>query len=88
MRDLLGRAHRHQPAAVFAALGAEVDDPVGHLDHIEVVLDHDQRVAGLEQLAERREQLRDVVEVQARGRLVEDVEQPLAADATTDAPRS
>src|SRR6185503_12469108 len=38
-----------------------------------------QRVPLLEQLAERAEQLRDVVEVQARGRLVEHVEQPLAA---------
>ena len=38
-----------------------------------------QRVAGLEQLAERGEQLGDVVEVQARRRLVEDVQQALAA---------
>jgi hypothetical protein len=52
------------------------------------VLDDEQRVAGLEQLAERREQLRDVVEVQAGRRLVEDVEQPLARRATTGAPRS
>mgnify|MGYP003694175915 CR=1 FL=1 len=38
-----------------------------------------ERVAGLEQLAERGEQLRDVVEMQAGRRLVEDVEQALAA---------
>ena len=46
---------------------------------VEVVLDDHERVARLEQLAERREQLRDVVEMQPGGRLVEDVEQPLAA---------
>ena len=73
---------------LFAAFGTEIDDPVGDLDHVEVVLDDHQRVAGFEQLAERGEQLGDVVEVQAGGRLVEDVEQPLAARATTGAPRS
>ena len=43
------------------------------------MLDDDQRAAGLEQLLERRQQLRDVVEVQAGRRLVEDVELTLAA---------
>ena len=43
------------------------------------LLDHQQRVPGLEQLPERGEQLGDVVEMQAGGRLVEDVEQALAA---------
>ncbi len=53
---------------------------VGGLDHVEVVLDDEQRVSGLDQLAERRQQLGDVVEVQAGGRLVEDVEQAVAAE--------
>ena len=69
--DLLRRAGRDQPAAGLAALGPEVDDPVGGADDVEVVLDDDQRVARVEQPPERAEQLRDVVEVQARGRLVE-----------------
>ncbi len=60
-----------QRAAGVAALGAEVDDPVGGADHVEVVLDHHQRVPGGEQPAERLEQLGDVVEMQAGGRLVE-----------------
>ena len=58
-------------AAGVAAFGPEIDDPVGGADHVEVVLDDDQRMAGREQLAERAQQLRDVVEVQAGGRLVE-----------------
>ena len=41
LRDLLGRADRDDLAARLAALGAEVDEPVGLLDHVEVVLDHE-----------------------------------------------
>ena len=54
--------------------GPEVDDPVGGADDVEVVLDHDERVAGGEQLAEGAQQLRDVVEVEAGGGLVEQEE--------------
>ena len=57
-----------------AGLGAQVDDPVGRLDHVEVVLDDDDRVAQVDQAVEHVEQLADVVEVQAGRRLVEDVE--------------
>ena len=88
LRDLLRRADRDDLAAGLAAFGPEIDDVVGGLDDVEVVLDDEQRVPGLEQLPERRQQLGDVVEVQAGRRLVEDVEQPLAADATTGARRS
>ena len=79
LRDLLRRAGGDDRPAVFPAFRAEVDDVVGRLDDVEVVLDDEQRVPGFEQLPERRQQLRDVVEVQAGGRLVEDVEQALAA---------
>ena len=61
-------------AAAGAGLGAEVDDPVGRLDHVQVVLDHDDRVAQVHQPVEHVEQLVNVVEVQAGGRLVEEVE--------------
>src|SRR6185437_745836 len=39
--DLLRGARRHHGTAAGPALGAEVDDPVRGLDHVEVVLDHD-----------------------------------------------
>src|SRR6185436_14482361 len=58
-------------AAGVAPLRSQVDDPVGGADDVEVVLDHDQRMPGEEELAEGAHQLRHVVEVQARGRLVE-----------------
>ena len=61
-------------AAARAALRTEVDDPVGGLDHVEVVLDHDDRVAVVAQPVQHGEQQLDVVEVQAGRRLVEDVE--------------
>ena len=64
----------------LAALGAEVDDPVGLLDHVEVVLDHEHRVARVDQPLQHLEQLLDVGEVQAGRRLVEDVERPAGRD--------
>ena len=69
---LVRRAGGNDLAARLAAFGAEVDDPVGGADHVEVVLDHEQRMARGEQPLERAEQLRDVVEVQAGRRLVEE----------------
>ena len=47
---------------------------VGGLDDVEVVLDHDDGVAGIDQPVENTEQLRHVVEVQTGRRLVQDVE--------------
>ncbi len=88
LSDLLGRSGGHNRATVLAAFRTEIDDVVGGLDHVEIVLDDQQRVAGLEQFPERGQQLRDVVEVQAGRRLVEDIEQTFAAVATTGARRS
>jgi hypothetical protein len=68
---VVGRAGAHHLAAGLAAFGAEVDDPVGGADHVEVVLDHQQRMPGVQQLAQRAHQLGDVVEVQPGGGLVE-----------------
>ena len=79
LRHLLGIASGDNRAAVFPAFGSEVHDEVGGLDHVEIVLDHEQRVSRFEQLAESGQQLGDVVEMQTGGRLVEDVEQAFAA---------
>src|SRR5690606_7001037 len=76
--DLLGRAGGHDHATLLAPLGPEVDDPVRRLDDVQIVLDHQQAVPGLDLLPERGQQLRDVVEVQTGGRLVEDVQDPVA----------
>ena len=46
---LLGRALGDDPASAVATLGTHVDDPVGVLDDVEVVLDDDHRVALVDQ---------------------------------------
>jgi hypothetical protein len=68
------RAHAESRAAAGAAFGAHVDHPVGGLDHVQVVLDDDDGVAGVAQLVQHLQQQLDVVEVQAGGGLVQDVE--------------
>src|ERR1700722_2289130 len=72
--NLLGRAGGDDFAALIAAFRAEVDEPVGGFDHIEIVLNDDERRAGFEKLAECGEKFCDIVKVEAGCRLVEDVE--------------
>src|SRR5947209_10198453 len=73
-RDLFGRAGGDDLPALVAAFGTEVDHVVGGLDHVEVVLDHQHRVAHRHEPRQHVEQLVDVREVQARRGLVEHVE--------------
>ena len=56
VHDLPGRSLGDHPAAAFAAFRAEVDEPVGSGDHVEVVLDHHQGVVGAKELLEGSEQ--------------------------------
>ncbi len=72
--DLLGGAVGHDRSAAVAALGTHVEHAVGHLDDVEVVLDDQHRVSGVDQTLEHVDELAHVLEVQARGGLVEDVE--------------
>src|SRR5262249_35165760 len=74
--DLLGRTLRDDSPAAGAALRTEVDHPVSGLDDVEVVLDHDHRVAVVAQAVQHREQHFDVVEMQSRRGLVQDVQRP------------
>src|SRR5690606_28150444 len=72
--DVVDGAGDDEFAAAVAAFGAEVEDPVGGLDHLQIVLDDDHGVALVDELVEDFEELGDVVEVEAGGGLVEDVE--------------
>src|SRR6195256_4895696 len=72
--DVFGRAPGDDFAAAVAAFGAEVDDPVGGFYHFEIVLDDHDGVALRYQLVQHFQQFLDVVEMQAGGRLVQDVE--------------
>src|SRR3954470_10487693 len=72
-----GCALEDDPAAVVAGAGAEVDDPVGVRHDRLVVLDDDDRLAGVDEPVEQAEQLLDVGEMEAAGRLVENVDAAL-----------
>src|SRR5580700_6947281 len=74
-----GCALEDDPAAVVASAGAEVDDPVGVRHDRLVVLDDDDRLAGVDEPVEQAEQLLDVGEVQAGGRLVQYIDTTAAA---------
>jgi hypothetical protein len=73
-RDDLRRAGRHHFATSVAALRAKVDDVVRDLDHVEVVLDKQHCMAGINEAIQRSQQPLDIGQVQTRGRLVEDVD--------------
>ena len=76
--DLFGGAHGDDLAASAAAFGAHVDDPVGGFDDVEVVLDDEEGAAAFDEFAEGGEEFGNVVEVEAGGGLVEDVESAAA----------
>ncbi len=69
--DVLRRADRYNLPALVAGVGAEINDPVGGLHHVEVVLDDQHRVAGIHKPLEDLEQHAHVVKVQPGRRLVE-----------------
>src|ERR671918_895882 len=75
-RDLLRRPRCDNAASSGAALRSEIDDVIRRLDDIEVVLDHNHRVSSIDQAVKHTEELRDIVEMQPGGRLVEYVEGP------------
>ncbi len=70
-RHLLRRPLGHNFPAVFAALGAKIDEPVGIANYVEIMFDDDDGVSQIGQPMQHVEQLFDIVEMKARGRLVE-----------------
>ena len=59
-------------SAAFAALGAEVDDPVGGGDQVEVVLYDQHRVAALDQALQHPDQAPHIRHVQSDRWLLEE----------------
>ena len=70
MGDLLRWTGCHHITAGIAALGTQIDDPVGGFDDIHIVLDHQHRVSAVDQTLQRGQQRADVGEMQAGGGLV------------------
>ncbi len=72
MRSFLGGSRGNDRASGVAALRSEVDEPVGVLDHVEVVLDDDDAGASIEQSLKGLEQDTNVLEVESGGGLIEE----------------
>src|SRR5690349_7332341 len=72
--NLLGRALRDDLSAMLAALGTQIDEPVGGFDDVQIVFDDQQRVARGPEFKEDFEEFCDIVEMQAGGGFVENVE--------------
>src|SRR6185503_17400863 len=68
--DLRRGSNSNYLTAAIAALGTEIDDVVGALDHFQVMLDDDDRMALVDEFVERPEQALDVVKVETGGRFV------------------
>ncbi len=68
--DVFGRAGGDDLTAFVAAVGTEIDNPVGGFDHFHVVLDDDDGVAGVDQLVQHFEQFFNVFEMQPGCRFV------------------
>src|SRR5690606_6211560 len=68
----------HDLPAGRASFGADIDDPVGRLDDIQVVLDDHDGVAAVDEAVQDFQELGDIVEMQAGRGLVKDVKGPAA----------
>jgi hypothetical protein len=75
-RNLLRCAGDDDLPTAIATLRPQVNNVVGTLDHVEVMLDDDNGVSRRYQPIEHVEQLANIVEMKPRGRLVEHIERP------------
>src|SRR5687768_11931727 len=64
--DVLRSAGEDDLPSLVAAFWTEIDDPVGRLDDLEIMLDHHDGIPLVDKLVQHFEQLPHVVEVQAR----------------------
>ena len=71
--ELLRRASRYDLAAAGATFGTQVDQVIAGLDDVEIVFDHNHRVALVDQPAEHGQEPANVLEVKARRWFIEDV---------------
>src|SRR3984957_4285692 len=72
--DLLGSSESYHAAALFAAFGAHVDDPVGGFDHIQLMFNHNDSIAQIHQALEHVKKPLHILEVQTCGGFIQDVE--------------
>ena len=77
LEQFLRRAFEHDRAAFAAAFGTHVNDPIGVLDDVQIVLDDNDRVARVHEAVDDLHEVTDIGHVQARGRFVHDVDTAL-----------
>jgi hypothetical protein len=70
--DLFGSAFGDDASTASAAFRAEIDEPVGFGDEVEVMFDDDDGVAGIDEALEDLDETADVLEVEADGGFFED----------------
>ena len=70
--DLFGRAERDNLSTFVPAFRSEIDNVVGTLDDLEIVLDDHKRMSLVEELIKGPKQPLDIMEVQPGGGLIED----------------
>ncbi len=73
MHQAVERAGKHDAAALLACAKPEIDDVIGDLDHVGVVLDHQDGVSLIPQLPEDVDEPEVVARVQADRWLIEHV---------------
>ena len=81
--DLLRRSACDDQTAAGAAFGTHIDHPVGRFDDVEVMLDHDHRVAGVDQPVQHLQQVLHIGEMQAGRRFVKDIDRAPGGDTHT-----
>ena len=79
--DVLRRSCRNNKSAATTAFRAQIDQPVGTLDHIDVVFYDQNGVSCVYQRLKGRQKLPEVIEVQPGRGFVKDVQHPLLAVA-------
>lgn len=77
--DRLRGAGDDQASALMPALWAKVENPIRAFDHIQVMFDHQNRMASVDEAVETIEQALDIGEVQASRRLIQDIQVMTAA---------
>ena len=70
---LLGLAFGHHLAAAVATLGANINDMICGFHHIQVVFDHNDRIALINQLMQYFEQFAHIFKMQTRGRFIQNI---------------
>ena len=79
--NLFGSSHGHDLPTSSAPFGPQIDQPIRGLDHVQIMFDHDDRVAPIHQSIQDIQQPANVVKVQSGGRFVQQIKCLTGIDA-------